>query len=308
MATSSTYAPPVPGFSGTTITVDYLLNNPIIVWRLLRTIVQQRLVGNKLLTGRVDMTGSGAAVFETSEPIFVDQAPDIIDQLADYPFVTSGGATANLATTIKRGFASLISDEDVARNRLDVVNRKLLKMANYLVFTYDSVILSAIASAVTQTQGAAAAWNTTGADQLLDLLLSSAQVDTLNQGYLTDTVVAKPVPWARLVASISKTFGGAYSNPDAIRTGSIVEIAGLTLLKSTNLPSGTDVMVADSTMLGSIGYEALAGGYIGDPADPLDVESKLWHVDEKDAWQIQTRKVGVPMIQEPGAAVKVTGV
>jgi len=303
----STYAPPTPTLSGDKLTVSYLLNNPLLVQRLLRTLVERRLIGGRILTGRVDMTGTGAAIYETSEPIDVDRDAEIIDQLADYPLVTDQGATTNLAASLKRGFKALVSDEDVSRNRLDVVNRKLIKMTNRIVTQFDALVLSAVGSAVSQTQAAAAAWNTSNADQFLDLLLSGAKIETLDEGYEANTVVAKPEKWARLVATIAKMFAAAI-DPSTLRTGTIFEIAGLTLLKSPRMPSGTDVIVLDNTQLGSIGWEDLGGNYDGDPSDPLGVESFVKHDDDNDAWKIQMRKVGVPMVQEPGAAVKVTGV
>lgn len=297
-----------PTLDGRDLTVDYLMNHPVIVHRLLRTIVQQRLIGGHILTGRVDMTGTGAAVYEVGEPIMVDDDPAEIAELAEFPLVDDEGATPALAKSAKRGFGALVGVETVSRNRLDVVNRKLLKMANRAVFHFDSLVLSAVGSAVTQTQAAAAAWNTTGADQFLDLLLSGAKIDALNEGYVANTVVAKPDKWARLVASLAKTFAGAQQIPNIVATGNVFEVAGLTLLKTTNMPASTEVLVLDNTQLGSIGWEDLGGGYLGDPSDPLGFESKQWFRDGNDGWQIQVRKTGVPMVQEPRAAVKVTGV
>jgi hypothetical protein len=88
-------------------------------------------------------------------------------------------------------------------------------------------------------------------------------------------------------------------------TGNLVQIAGLNIWKSTNMPSGVTAMVLDSTLLGSIAFENLGGGYQGEYGD---VESKRIRLEENDGWKIQARKVAVPMVQEPGAAVKITGV
>jgi hypothetical protein len=45
---------------------------------MLRTLVQQRLVGDKALSGRVDLTGSGSAVYEIAESIFADMQAEIV--------------------------------------------------------------------------------------------------------------------------------------------------------------------------------------------------------------------------------------
>ncbi|WP_156759552.1 phage major capsid protein [Microbacterium karelineae] len=303
-----TYAPTVPSLDGSKLTVDYLMKSPLIVQRLVRSIAEQRLIGGHILTGRVDMTGSGAAVYEVDDPIMVDDDPEAVDELAEYKLVDDADGDPQLAEAINRGFASRISDKNVSRNRLDVVARKLRRMANRAVFHFDSLVMSAVGSSVTQTQAAAAAWSTTGADQFLDLLLSGATIDEQNEGYVANTVVARPEKWARLVASIAKTFAGAVGTPDIIGKGNVLEVAGLTLLKSTNLPTSTDVMVLDNTALGSIGFERLGGGYLGEVSDPLGIETKQFRLEDRDGWQVQVRKSGVPMVQEPRAAVKVTGV
>lgn len=302
-----TYPPAPPTVSGQTITVDRLMNSPVLVYRILRTLVQQRLIADKLLTGRVDMTGSGSAVFEVSESIFSDQQAERIAALQEYPLSGDTAGTVATVASEKWALATEIADEVVARNRMDLVTRKLIKLANRIAFQFDALCLSAIGSAVTQTQAATAAWNTAGADQFLDVLLSGATVDGLNLGYSVDTIVAKPIPWARLVAA-SKVLDHAprdtATNP--VITGNLVSFAGLSILKSTNLPAGVDVMVVDTSQLGSIAFEELGGGYTGAADEP--VQSKKIRKETNDGWRIQARKVAVPMIQEPGAAVKVTGV
>lgn len=305
----TTYAPPTPVLSGDNITVDYLMNNPVILYRALRTLVQQRMIGARILTGRVNLTGSGSAIFETGESIFADDDAEIVDELGEYPLTDTDRAVASIATSLKRGYASLVSDENVSRNRIDIVQRKLLKLANKLVFGFDALCLSAVGTAVTQTQAAAAAWNTAGAEPFLDVLLSGAKVDELNQGYNVDAIVARPIKWAYLVNLLAKM--GALPRETAanvIATGTVVDVAGLSLMKTTNMLPGVDVFVADTTQLGSIGWEDLGGGYLGDPSNPLDIEFKRIRLDESDGYKLQTRKTGVPMVQEPNAATIVTGV
>ncbi|TFV83153.1 hypothetical protein [Blastococcus sp. CT_GayMR16] len=301
-----TYPPAGPTINGQVITVHRLMNNPILIYRLLRTLVQQRLIGDKLLSGRVDLTGSGSAVFEIAESIFSDLPAERVAALMEYPLTTSTPGTVAVATTDKWGLADEISDELVARSRMDLVMRKLIKLANRIAFQFDQLALSAIGSAVTQTQTAGAAWNVAGADPLLDILLAGAQPDGLNQGYSVNVLAARPVPWARLLAATKVIERAPREGENGILlTGNMVRIAGLEIWKTTNMPVGVDVLAADSTQLGSIAYENIGGGYDGTPGD---VESKTIRDDKRDGWRIQARKIAVPMVQEPGAAVKITGV
>jgi hypothetical protein len=128
--------------------------------------------------------------------------------------------------------------------------------------------------------------------------------DSLNQGYEIDTVLASPLRWARLI-SAAKVIDRAprESNDSLLITGRLAVIAGMNVLKTTNLPAGVDVMLLDSRVLGTIGYEELGGGYQG---SANGVQSKRFRLEQNDGWRVQARRVGVPLVQEPGAAVKIT--
>lgn len=308
---SSIYAPPAPTVEGQEITVSRLVNSPTLVYRVLRTLVQQRLVGGLILSGRLDLTGSGSAVFETGESIFANDDAEVVDELMEYPLTDDTPGDVSVAVTDKWGLATEVGDKLIARNRMDVVQRKILKLANRIAFGFDALVLSAVGSAVTQTQAAAAAWNTAGADPFLDAMLSGAVIDQLDEGFMPNVILARPVPYARLVAA-AKVLENLprEGTSQVLLTGRVTQIAGLTIVKTNNLPAGVNVMVLDSTQLGTIAYERLGGGYQGDVADPGGVETKVIPLDggARDGVRINARKVAVPMIQEPGAAVKVTGV
>ena len=305
----TTYSPPAPTVNGTKVTVDMLVNTPKLIQRTLRSLVLKRLIGDQLLTGRIDVTGSGAAIFETGENIFARDLAEVVDELAEYPLTDTEDATYSVFAVDKYGLATDIPDTLVARNRMDVVSRKLVKMANTIVSGFDGRVLSAVGSAVTETHPVTAAWNTANADQLLDVLLASAEVDNHDEGFNVDTIVLKPVPWARLVAStkvLEHAAPAGGTNP--IVTGSIFGYAGLSFLKSNRLPAGVDVMLADRQQLGSIMWENQGGGYNGDPSEVRGVESKVIRLDKRDGWRIQARKAQEPVVQEPKAAIKLTGV
>jgi hypothetical protein len=300
----TTYAGQPPTLSGNMLTVDRLMNNPVMIQRALRTLVQQRLVGDKILSGSVNLTGTGAVNYEVSEAIMSQSLAERVDDLMEYPLTADAPAQSAIASTEKWALATEIGDHLVARNRIDLVNRKLIKLANRLAFGFDSLVISAVASAVTQTSAAGAAWSNASADPFADITLGAAVVDSLNQGYEIDTVLATPTRWARLIAAAKIIERAPRESGDSLLlTGRLATIAGMNVWKTTNMPAGVDVMLLDSRQLGSIGWEDLGGGYQGS-AD--GVQSKRIRLDKNDGWRIQGRRVGVPIVQEPGAAVKIT--
>lgn len=297
--------PTNPTLSGQKVTVDWMMNNPVFIYRTLRSLVQQRLIGDKLLTGRVDLTGSGSAVFGVSEGIFASRNAERIAPGGEYPLSDDDDGIPALAVTDKWGLSTEIPQELIARNRMDVVRKKLIKLANRIAFGFDALVLSAIATAVTQEQQQGLAWSATGADPFLDLMLGGAKVDETNQGYDVNVVALTPTEFARAVAA-AKVIERMPREGDSslIITGRMIQIAGLTFLKTTNMPSGVKRLVADSTQLGSIATERLGGpGWTGSPDD---VETKLEPLQGRDGFLLSARKVAVPMVQEPGAAVEIT--
>lgn len=303
------FSPPSPTVDGTTITVSYLVNNPELIQRTLRSLVLKRLIGGKMLKGRVDVTGSGSAIFETGESIFANDVAEIVDELAEYPLTDDSNVALSVFTVDKYGLATDIPDALIKRNRMDIVSRKLVKIANRIVYGFDARVLSAIGSAVTQTQAVSAAWNNAAADQLLDVLLAGAVVDALDEGFAVDTIALKPIPWARLVAATKVLENRPREGSDnPMVTGTLLSFAGLDFLKTNAMPAGVEVMLADTQQLGSIMWEDQGGGYNGSAGDVDGVESKVIRLDKRDGVRVQVRKVQEPVVSEPGAGVKLTGV
>ena len=303
----ATYSPSAPTIEGTEYTCDYLMNNPVLVNRVVRSITELRMIGGIILKGRVDMTGSGVAIVEDEQPIMVDDSPEPVGELSEVKLIDDNEGTASVVKAASNAFGTRISDEAISRNRFDVVTKKLTKMANRAIVDFDGMVMSAVGSAVTKTSQAAQPWNVAGADQFLDLLLASAVIDELDQGYAPNVVIARPTKWARLVSSLAHAFP-QIATPELITKGNIVEVAGLTLLKTNRLPSETEVMALDNNVFGAVGFERVPGDYIGDPGDVLGVETYQFRPQGIQGWQVQMRKNGVPMIQEPSAAIKVVGV
>lgn len=310
------YDLPIPTINGTAITVDWLRADPRRIYRLLRTLVQQNLIGWRLLSGRVDLTGTGFGIYEVSESIFANQNGQIVRPLTQYQLADFGTPTLADVKPDKNGLRFEISDEDAAHNRIDDVMRKLRKTANRLTFQNDALALAAVASAVVKTQAASnGAWDADGTgvsgNPFLDAALASASIEEENQGYSADTVAVTPTLFAYAVSRAAiLNFMPRESASNIIQTGgNAVRIADKTWVKTTNMPSGVDGVVLDSTMLGSMAFERLGGGYQGDPSDPNDgVESKQWREQGIDGLNVQARIVRAPMVQEPNSARILTGV
>ncbi|MGW4582038.1 phage major capsid protein [Rhodococcus aetherivorans] len=304
-----TYPPPAPTLSGDYTTISRFLNDPTLIARRLRTIAEQRFIADVLLTGRFTTT-AGAVQYEQGEGLYSDRAPEAVAPGAEYPLTSVGTGTAQTAKTVKWGQDVEITDEAISRQKIDPVNRAMVKMVNQMVKTIDSVALSAIASTVTQNTDASAPWSgVSGTPAILrDVLRAVANIRALNQGFEPDTVVIDDLTFANIMSDDKIASLLARESQDSpIYTGNLPEIAGLRFLPTPNLPVANTALVLDSTQLGGMADENLQGpGYVS--AGGVGVQAKTIRKDDDDKWRLRCRRVTVPIVLEPGAAWKINKV
>lgn len=301
------YPPAAPTISGDNITISRFLNSPALVQRRLRTLAENRFIADVLLSGRYQTSG-GSLLYEQNEGIYTADAPEGVTAGAEYPKSSAAPGPAALAAVTKWGQDVPITDEHVSRYGRRAVDVALLKVTNYLTRQVDTIALAAIAAAVTKTLAATAAWNAAGRDILLDINLASAQVTASDMGYEADTLVTTDAGWARItsdpniIAGLTRESGQA---PTMI--GTVPVIGGLRILASNNLPTGIKALVLDSTMLGGLAYERIESPeYSGDPANGVESYTRR-DPDANDQWIVRGRRPVVPVVQEPDAAVAITG-
>lgn len=301
------YPPAAPTLSGDVETINRFLQSPTLVSRALRTLAQQRYISDRLLSQRFQVSG-GAVVYETGESIFMNDDPRSVAPGAEYPLSTAPTGVASVAKVVKWGQDSKVTDESIKRQLMNPVNRALLKLVNSNVKFIDSIALSAVASAVTNTAAVTASWKTaTAAEMLTDIAQAKASILALNQGYDPDVVVLDDATWARAYAGF--TSGGFLPREqaaNAVVTGNFAVVDGMTFLPTPNLPTAGTILVADSKMLGGMADEDLGGpGYSN--AGAAGVEGKSIRDDENDGYRLRMRRVTVPIVQEPAAGFVLTG-
>ncbi|AZV00735.1 major capsid protein [Gordonia phage Kiko] len=303
-----TYPPAQPTLSGDNITISRFLKDPTAVARRLRTLAEQRFIADVLLSQRL-VTESGSILYETGESIYADRAPEAIAPGSDYPLTSIGTGTAQLAHTVKWGRDAEITDEAISRQKMVPVERAFTKLVNNMVKTVDGVALSAIGSAVSNATAAIAPWDGSGStpNVLRDVMLAVARIRAQNEGFEGDTVVVDDLTWAYVMSDDKiANLLSRESKDSPIYTGELPKIGILRFLPTPNIPVAKAAFVVDTAQLGGMADEKLAGpGYTGAAGG---VEVKSIRDDDHDKWRIRSRRVTVPVVLEPKAAWKITGV
>lgn len=302
------YPPAPPTLSGDLLTIHRLLQSPTMLRRRLRTIADLRFVADRILTGRFRTTG-GAISFEQSEPIVNTRAVEAVAPGSEYPRDTPGEGTTALAAVSKWGQAVSLTDEKLKRSVYmgQELNRALIKAANTVISKVDRLATSAVASAVTATSAASAAWNAASPALFRDVEVAAAKIVDLNQGYNPNTVLMSTTKYAMLVtdpAIAALRRREASDNP--IYGGDIDRLGKYEIISTaaSNLPSD-DVWVFDRDQLGGMADETDVDPGYATMDNGLQYKTK--RIDERDAWDIWARRITVPIVQEPGAAIRITG-
>ncbi len=302
------YPPAAPTLSGDLLTIHRLLNSPTMLRRRLRTIADLRFIADRVLKGRYKTSG-GAIAFEQSEPIVNSRAIKAIAPGAEYPRDSPAEGTAALAAVSKWGEAVPLTDEKLKRSVYmgQELDRTLTKTANTIITKIDRLATSAAASAITATSAAAAQWDNASALLFRDVEKAAAKVVDLNQGYNPDTGVMSTTKYAMLItdpAIAALRRREASDNP--IYGGEIEQLGKYEIIATavSNLPSD-DGWVFAPDMLGGMADETdVDPGYA-----TLDnmLQYKTVRIDTADRWDIMARRITVPVVQEPGAGIKITG-
>lgn len=317
--------------------ISRYLNDPTMVLRALRTIADQIFVGSKVLTGQF-FTEDGAIIYEQIESIFASNNPAAVAPGAEYPLSPVPTGPAQIASVVKWGLDTIITDESISRQNFDVVSRAFIKIVNSMVQQVDSVIMAAVVGAITQTQAAGATtpggsgntayyWDGSGASKpniLRDIFMAEEQMRALKQGYNADVVLCDLGTYALAISDPNlaamwprEDFGRGVSDApvfEGIKTGFSTRLAGKTWLATPNLPSTPYCAIMDTTVFGAMVDERLpAPGYVGAQSDGAGMDDgrsmiqvKTMREDDQDRWRIRCRRTTTPIIIEPKAAVEIT--
>jgi hypothetical protein len=302
------YPPPPPTLSSELLSIHRLLQSPTQILRRLRTLAELRFVSDQILTQRFRSSG-GAVLYEVSEAILNTRIPKAVSAGAEYPRDTPGTGTSATAAVKKWGQAVFLSDEEIKRSIYagDAVDRALRKLLNSVISKVDAVALAAVASAVTQTQAAGATWANASATIYRDIELAAADIRALNQGYQPDTLLISDEKYALMLSDpVIASLRRRETSENPIYGGEIDRIGKFKVVPAPvgSLPTD-DAWVLDSRQLGGMADETTVDpGYT---VAEMGVQVQTRRVPERDGWDLQARRLTVPLVQEPNAGIRITG-
>lgn len=299
----ATYTYPLESPVGelTNAELHLLLSRPNIIAKQLATLLDNKFIADFLLQARFEARG-GTILYETGESIFADREPEAVAPGAEYPMTTITRGEINAATTTKWGIETEITDEALARQGRDILDRTLERLANTVVRHVDQTAWGTIASKVTSTLTANAAW-TSVEGVITSLLVARAQKEDLDLGINLDTVALSPLEYAHVMGMFLNAGVLPREGNNPMLTGEIPpNLLGWTWVVSKHVV-GSDPWLFDRRLLGGMADEKLnSPGYVS--AGKFGVEVAIERVHKRDAYEPRARRVTVPVVIEPLAGAR----
>jgi hypothetical protein len=300
-----TFPAGAPVLTGDSLAISRFLQSPTALQRRLRDFRDLRFVSDQILTGRLRSQG-GAVLYTMSEPFVTDRTVTAVSAGSEYPYANLPTGTAAVAAVQKWGQKVLLTDEEIARNVFgnQVVDRTLKKVVNTVISQVDSISMSAVQSAAANT-ATLGIWTGGTPKVLNDILAAKSRIVARNLGYNPDTLVLSDAAYvAMMLDTVISNLWRRETTENPVYTGKVETVAGLKVLVTPAL--STTALVLDSTQLGAMADEI--EGAPGYTVADLAVEVKSIRKESQDAWDLQGRRLTVPIVQEPGAAEEITGV
>lgn len=309
--------PPRPGTidSDGVRTISEFLKDPTMIVRRMRDITDKTFVADRIFRGRAS-TASGTISYGQSESAFAPGVPEVISPGGEYP-TTVINMVARIWESIKKvGLGTEITLESVEELRWDPVDRAIRKLRNRQIQAFDLKAMAKIVAAYPLIPTLAGSdWGTaTDAAPVRHFLQAVANIRDLQEGYDPDTVLLdhnKFVEWAgneKVLALLARYTGGDAEFTEG-GTGIYLPGANLTILSQPTGTAVTDPLVFDSTQFGSIVRKE------SDPTDDDGVQifstyydaTKVSPAGQSEVWRLSTKREREPIVQEPQAAVRITG-
>jgi hypothetical protein len=193
MPTISPFPPAAPSISGSTLTVDLFLNNPARVQRTLQDLTRNRFIADRIFSAGPAADGGAVVHDQLSEnDLFMDRDVQEIAPGSEFPILNESAPEPLVALVKKWGGSAGFTYEQIRRNRLDVLQRNLIKLRNTIVRKVDTVAISVLNAAPIPTAVASGDWTTAATDIIVDIETGKSAVDALDMGYEIDTVLLNP--------------------------------------------------------------------------------------------------------------------
>lgn len=292
---AAAYPLATPTVSGSTITVETMLNQPTRITRYLSDLTLRNYISPLFFSSPGGVSG-GAVIYDqlTLNDLFPTRDVQEVAPGAEFPLVTSDNGAPNIAAVEKHGGKFFVTDEARDRNDQGVIQREGRKLINAMIRRQDAravaIVDAAIAGIGSQTV-VGLNWNNTvtgGSGQsnasawpAADFAKVQLLADQQELGVEIDTWVLNPAQLAQL----RLVYGSDFE--------AVMQSYGLSVQASNRVAAGTAY--------------ALEAGQPGEQRFEKALSTETWREPETQRTWVQTDARFTQYVTNPYSVFKVTG-
>jgi hypothetical protein len=282
--------------SGTTITVDTMLNQPTRITRMIMDLSLQRFIADRVFAAAGGVTG-GAVIYDeaTLNELYLSRDVKRIAPGMEFPIVTSDRQVPKIAPVEKWGGKVWISDEARDRNNSAAFTNQIRQLTNTVIRKINQRAIEVLEASITASGQTAAGrnWSTYNPNG------SSATAP--QQGPLRDFALA-----AQLAEE--DELGVVYSlwllNPQEY-TNLLVGLGGPGNITAFLGAMNVDIYVSNRVTAGTA--YVVAGQTTGEMRIEKPLGSETWREPNRERTWVQASVRPVMYVTNPYAVIKFTG-
>lgn len=287
-----------PSLSGTTYTVDSLLQTPRRVTNIVANLALQRFYVDRIFAPSGPITG-GAVIYDqaTSNDLYANRDVQRVEPGREFPVVAFDRGAPLTAQVEKFGGKFPVHDEARRRNETGRINRALVRLANTIVRKVQQRALAELQAAITANSRTAVgvSWTTAMGTAAASLAPGSgpsrdfARVQRLTMeaelGYDYNFAIMNPAEWEKLTT--------IYGSPAEVNAA--MGIYGINGTWVTPRKTAGSVYFLAERQVGELGYEV-----------PLNTAT--WRDEKIQTDWYQSSVNPIVYVTDPFAIVELTGV
>lgn len=286
-----------PVISGTSVTVDTMLNQPTRITKMIQDLTLVRFIADRVFTSAGGVTG-GAVVYDeaTLNELYTSRDVERVEPGSEFPIITSERYVPKVAQVEKWGGKVWISDEARDRNNIASFTNQIRQLSNTVVRKINQRAIEVLEASITASGQTAVGrnWATatdTGPDAsqttrqnlpMRDFALAQRMADEDEIGVVYNLWLLNPQEYMNLIT---------IYGPDGLRQ--LLQVMNIDIYVSNRVPAGTAYVVAGQTT-GEMRVEK-----------PLGTET--WREPNRERTWVQASVRPVMFVTNPYAVLKFTG-
>jgi hypothetical protein len=259
--------PNISAQDGPLVTLNDWLKDPLRIPIYMIDIMKQGFLADAVLRNAGGVP-AGVVRYNSTTPLYADSAVLDRAEFGEVPVARTSLGQPNVAFTVEKALAVVISDEDLRRSSIDKLQMRMQQVKNSIVRAWDDVFVQAVVTnGSVQSATAAAGWYISSTDIRADILAGMQLIEGATDsngsilGYVADTLIVNRAAKYNIIRSTqfnAEYYGGDIADQNLRYTGLLPQkIMGLNVLESPRVPpnkaillqSGASGFIADEVPL-----------------------------------------------------------